>query len=59
MDTDTFIQMYGGKIDIAKQFLAARGILEPLPIANGPPTNFQTIEARILAWREKALAIRN
>ena len=49
--------MYDDKLARAKAFLAEREIHDPKPISDGPPINFQTIEARILAWREKALAI--
>jgi hypothetical protein len=50
------MERYGGKLSVARKFLEARGITEPKPIAEGPPTDFQTVEARILAWRERALA---
>jgi hypothetical protein len=56
MDSETFFERYSAGYDVARRFLAERGISEPKPIAAGPPTDFQTIEARILAWREKALA---
>lgn len=56
MNSTEFMERYGAKLDGAKAFLANRGIKDPKPVAEGPALNFQTVEARVLAWREKALA---
>jgi hypothetical protein len=56
MTSEEFMERYSAKLVRAQAFLAARGIRDPKPVAEGPALNFQTVEARVLAWREEALA---